>query len=93
MLFWNQREKCGKLRLCVNNGRRRVIVDITSNLGNPTIVLNQNRIARVTKLRQGFGSRTCAEGRAFSRVKDRWTPRLNIVERRQRGRLAKRFIR
>jgi hypothetical protein len=92
-LFWNQGEKRGKLQLRVNNGRRRVIVDVTSNLGNQTIVLNQNRIARETKLRRGFSACTCVEGRALSRVKDGWTPRLNVVERRQRGRLAKRFIR
>ncbi len=92
-LFQNQGDKRGKLQLRVINGRRQVIVDVTSNLGNQTIVLNQNRIAQETKLRRVFGARTCAEGRALSRVKDGWTPRLNVVERRQRGRLAKRFIR
>jgi hypothetical protein len=58
-----------------------------------TIILDKNCIAGKKELGRWVSARTRTEGRALGRVKGRRTPRLNVVERSQRGRLPKRFVR
>ena len=72
-------------------GKRRQVrtsgVDRRKTAGLRHVVLDQSRAGRRVRIR------TCTEGRAFGRIKDRSAPRLNVMKGRKGSGLTQRFVR
>jgi len=73
-------------------GQHRVI-NRRGTVVQRTVILDQSRSIRAVVAGRWGRIRTCTEGRAFGRIKDRSTPRLNIMKGRKGSGLTQRLVR
>jgi hypothetical protein len=78
---------------CNRRKGRLSVIDRRKTAVQRPVVLDQSRSIRRVVAGRRVRIRTCTEGRSFGRIKDRSTPRLNVMKGRKGSGLTQRVVR